>query len=69
MQPSSLRVALFTGNYNYVRDGATQAMNRLVGFLLEQGAAVRIYAPTTKEPAVEAVGDLVSVPPKLAYKY
>lgn len=62
MQPSSLRVALFTGNYNYVRDGATQAMNRLVGFLLEQGAAVRIYAPTTKEPAVEAVGDLVSVP-------
>lgn len=62
MQPSSLRVALFTGNYNYVRDGPTQAMNRLVGFLLEQGAAVRIYAPTTKVPALEAVGDLVSVP-------
>ena len=62
MQPSALRVALFTGNYNYVRDGPTQAMNQLVGFLLEQGAAVRIYAPTTKEPALEAVGDLVSVP-------
>ena len=41
MQPSALRVALFTGNYNYVRDGPTQAMNQLVGFLLEQGAAVR----------------------------
>ena len=62
MQPSSLRVALFTGNYNYVRDGPAQAMNRLVGYLLEQGAAVRIYSPTTKNPAVAAVGDLVSVP-------
>lgn len=62
MQASALRVALFTGNYNYVRDGPAQAMNRLVGYLLEQGATVRIYAPTTKEPAVEAIGDLVSVP-------
>ena len=62
MLPPSLRVALFTGNYNYVRDGPTQAMHRLVGFLLEQGAAVRIYAPTTKAPVLQAVGDLVSVP-------
>ena len=28
-----LRVALFTGNYNYTRDGATQALQRLVGRL------------------------------------
>ena len=27
MQPSDLRVALFSGNYNYVRDGANQALN------------------------------------------
>jgi glycosyltransferase involved in cell wall biosynthesis len=62
MEPDQLRIALFSGNYNYVRDGANQALNRLVGFLLRQGAAVRIYSPTVDEPAFEAVGDLVSVP-------
>ena len=39
---SDLRIALFTGNYNYVRDGANQALNRLVAYLQDQGAAVRI---------------------------
>ncbi len=62
MKPEELRIALFSGNYNYVRDGANQALNRLVGFLLRQGAQVRIYSPTVKEPAFEATGDLVSVP-------
>jgi glycosyltransferase involved in cell wall biosynthesis len=61
MEPE-LRIALFSGNYNYVRDGANQALNRLVGFLLRQGARVRVYSPTVDEPAFEAVGDLVSVP-------
>jgi len=62
MQPSDLRVALFTGNYNYVRDGANQALNRLVDYLLRQGAAVRIYSPTVKDPAFPPTGDLVSIP-------
>ena len=62
MQPEQLRIALFSGNYNYVRDGANQALNRLVGYLLRQGAAVRIYSPTVAEPAFEAVGEVVSVP-------
>ena len=62
MQPTDLRVALFSGNYNYVRDGANQALNRLVGYLLRQGVKVRIYAPTVKEPAFPATGDLVSIP-------
>ena len=62
MAPDQLRIALFSGNYNYVRDGANQALNRLVGYLLRQGAAVRIYSPTVAEPAFEAVGDVVSVP-------
>ena len=61
MEPE-LRIALFSGNYNYVRDGANQALNRLVGFLLRQGAKVRVYSPTVEEPAFEAVGDLISVP-------
>ena len=59
---SELRVALFSGNYNYVRDGPTQALNRLVGYLLSQGAAVRVYAPTVAKPAFEPTGDLVSAP-------
>jgi len=57
-----LRVALFSGNYNYVRDGANQALNRLVGYLLRQGAKVRVYSPTVDEPAFEPTGDLVSLP-------
>ena len=57
-----LRVALFSGNYNYTRDGANQALNRLVGYLLAVGAAVRVYSPTTVTPAFPPVGDLVSVP-------
>ena len=62
MQPSDLRVALFSGNYNYVRDGANQALNRLVGYLLRQGVQVRVYAPTVESPAFPATGDLVSIP-------
>ena len=60
--PEPLRIALFSGNYNYVRDGANQALNRLVGYLLRQGAAVRVYSPTVAEPAFPPTGDLVSVP-------
>ena len=62
MTPDELRIALFSGNYNYVRDGANQALNRLVGFLLRQGAKVRVYSPTTDTPAFPPTGDLVSVP-------
>ena len=62
MQTSDLRVALFSGNYNYVRDGANQALNRLVGYLLRQGVKVRVYSPTVENPAFPATGDLVHVP-------
>ena len=62
MQPSELRIALFTGNYNYVRDGANQALNRLVAYVESQGATVRAYSPTTDTPAFEPAGTLVSIP-------
>ena len=62
MQSSDLRVALFSGNYNYVRDGANQALNRLVGYLLHQGVQVRVYSPTVENPAFPATGDLVDIP-------
>ncbi|MEO5640563.1 MAG: glycosyltransferase family 1 protein [Sphingomicrobium sp.] len=60
--PAPLRIALFSGNYNYVRDGANQALNRLMAYLLGQGHAVRIYSPTTDTPAFAPIGDLVSIP-------
>jgi len=62
VQNSDLRVALFSGNYNYVRDGANQALNRLVEYLLRQGVNVRVYSPTVEEPAFPPTGDLVDVP-------
>ncbi len=61
MSAKPLRVALFSGNYNYVRDGANQALNRLVGYLLHRNVVVRVYSPTTDTPAFEPAGELVSV--------
>ncbi len=62
MAGTDLRIALFSGNYNYVRDGANQALNSLVAHALDAGAAVRIYSPTTSTPAFPPTGELVSVP-------
>ena len=60
MTPADLRIALFSGNYNYVRDGANQALNRLVGYLLRQGANVRVYSPVVAEPAFPATATTAS---------
>ena len=62
MDVTDLRVALFSGNYNYVRDGANQALNRLVGYLMRQGAKVRIYSPKVAKPAFPSTGRVVNVP-------
>src|SRR6476620_6986923 len=62
VQPQDPRIALYAGNYNYVRDGANQSLNRLVGYLLRQGVQVRVYSPTVAEPAFPATGDVVSLP-------
>jgi phosphatidylinositol alpha 1,6-mannosyltransferase len=62
VQASDLRVALFSGNYNYVRDGANQALNRLVDYLQRQGVHVRIYSPTVERPAFRPTGEVVDVP-------
>ena len=62
MDVTDLRIALFSGNYNYVRDGANKALNRLVGYMLDHGAAVRVYAPKVENPAFEPTGDLVGLP-------
>jgi glycosyltransferase involved in cell wall biosynthesis len=57
-----LRVALFTGNYNYIKDGVALTLNRLVGFLERRGVPVLVFAPVAKVPAFESVGELVPVP-------
>ena len=62
MEISDLRIALTSGNYNYTRDGANKSLNRLVGYLLKQGAAVRVYSPVVEHPAFAPTGDLVGTP-------
>ena len=56
------RIALISGNYNYVMDGPVRALNKLVGYLEAQGIEVMVFAPTAKEAAFDHVGTLVSVP-------
>ena len=57
-----LRVALFTGNYNYIKDGVALTLNRLVAFLEKRGVPVLVFAPVAETPAFESVGELVPVP-------
>lgn len=58
-----MRVALFSGNYNYLREGANQALNRLVRHLEEKlGHEVRVYSPVTATPDFAPAGTLIPVP-------
>ena len=57
-----LRIALFSGNYNYVVDGPVKALNTLVGFLEKEGHEVLVFAPTIKKPPFEHTGTLISAP-------
>ncbi len=57
-----LRVALFSGNYNYVMDGPVRALNKLVAHLESRGHAALVFAPTIDTPAFLHSGELISVP-------
>ena len=58
-----MRIALFSGNYNYLREGANQALNRLVAYLeTTAGHDVRVYSPVTGTPAFQPAGTLIPVP-------
>lgn len=61
---TKIRVALFTGNYNHIRDGVSLTLNRLVGFLMEQGIEVLVFGPTIDKPDLEHTGTLIPVPSK-----
>ncbi len=55
-------MALFSGNYDCVRDGANRALNRLVAYLLgTKQAEVRIFSPRAPKPAFDSAGDVRAV--------
>ena len=57
-----LRIALVTGNFGYVHDGASQALNMLVSHLENSGHAVRIYSPGGELCRRSGPSTIVSVP-------
>lgn len=57
-----LRLAIFTGVYDYIKDGISLTLNRLVRHLEARGTEVLIFAPTRGKPVFETAGTLVSVP-------
>ncbi len=57
-----LRVALVTSSYNFIQDGVALTLNRLVAYLLSQGVAVKVFAPTAGKPAFAHVGEVIPVP-------
>lgn len=57
-----LRVALFTGNYNHIKDGVSLTLNRWVKFLEEHDIPVLVFGPTIEEPELEHNGRLVALP-------
>ncbi len=57
-----LRVVLYTGNYNYIKDGVSLTLNRLVAFLLHHNVEVLVVAPTGPKPALPHEGELIAVP-------
>lgn len=57
-----LRVALITSSYCFIRDGVALTLNRLVRYLERQGVSVLVITPTTRTPALEPAGTIVSAP-------
>ncbi len=57
-----LRVVLTTGNYNYIKDGVSLTLNRLVGWLERNGVEVLVIAPVADVPAMQHEGRLLPVP-------
>ncbi len=60
--PPKLKVALFSGNYNYVVDGPVRALNNLIAHLEARGHEALVFAPTIKNPPFAHSGELISIP-------
>jgi len=59
---NELRVAIFTGNYNHIRDGVSLTLNRLVKFLEDQNIPVLVFGPSIKNPPMKHSGELIVTP-------
>jgi len=59
---NELRVALFTGNYNHIRDGVSLTLNRLVSYLESQNIPVLIFGPSIKNPPINHCGEMIVTP-------
>ncbi len=60
---AELRVALFTGNYNHIRDGVSLTLNRLVEYLESRNIPVLVFGPSSKDPDIkDHPGELVVTP-------
>ncbi len=55
------RIAIFTGNYNHIRDGVSNTLNRLVAHLEKRGYTVLVFGPWVPEPAMTHEGTFVPV--------
>ncbi len=58
----AMRVALFSGNFNYLIDGAARALNRLAAHLVARSVDLTVFSPTRPEAAFPPVARVVSVP-------
>ena len=59
---ATFKLALFTGNYNHIKDGVSLTLNRLVCFLEAHDVEVLVFGPTVDKPAIDHAGTLVPVP-------
>jgi glycosyltransferase involved in cell wall biosynthesis len=57
-----LRIALFTGNYNYIKDGVALTLNRVVEFLRARDVPVLVFAPVVDRPALPSTAEIVPIP-------
>ncbi|MDG5766003.1 glycosyltransferase family 1 protein [Balneolales bacterium ANBcel1] len=55
------RIAIFTGNYNHIRDGVSNTLNRLVGHLEAKEFEVRVFGPWSPDPVIEHNGTYIPV--------
>ncbi len=59
---TNLRIALFTGNYNYIVDGVSRTLHRTVEHLERRGHRVLVFGPAGAGPPLPAPGTFVPVP-------
>jgi glycosyltransferase involved in cell wall biosynthesis len=62
LEANQLRIALFTGNYNYIKDGVALTLNRVVEFLRARDVPVLVFAPVVEAPALHSAAEIVPIP-------